>query len=190
MSEYREDQYSEKKRITNLKEVVNTSGKVTQAVESKFITYQLNLANTQGMKQMKYNTLSEIGEEIICSNLDAKMFFYILKNQSTSSMLRKSYGRELATTTYLAKTFNVTPQKVRGFIRKCIENNLLKKLKTNFIVNPYIISPYKSTNNKLHQLQLWFDEDPDYILEFEDDIDIDEFEKESIEKIYENIKIG
>lgn len=187
MNDYREDQYIEKKRITSLKEVVNDQGKVSQALESRFITYQLNLANTQGMKQMKYNNLSDIGEKVIHSNLDAKMFFYIIRNQGSNSMLKKTYGKDLANTTYIAKYFKVTPQKVRGFIRKCIEADLLKKLKTNFIVNPYIIVPYHSTNNDLHQLQLWFDENPDYILEIKEPIDVDKFEKESIEKIYEKI---
>lgn len=49
---------------------------MTQAAEARLVVYQINLANTQGMKNMKYNDLSTIGETIIKSNLDAKMFFY------------------------------------------------------------------------------------------------------------------
>lgn len=155
--------------------------------EARLVVYQINLANTQGMKNMKYNDLSTIGETIIKSNLDAKMFFFIIRHQSLNSMLKKSYGTDLATTSYIAKKFDVTPQKVRGFIRECIEQKLLKKLSKNFIVNPYIIAPYMIKNNQLHQLQLWWDSNPKSMLTFEDDINIDEFEKESIQKIYNSV---
>ena len=189
MDAYLEHQYSEKKRITNLKEKVNSNGKVVEAVESRLSTYTINLANTQGMKNMKYNDLSKIGEKVINSNVDSKLFFYIIKHQGANSMLKKSYGQELATTSYLAKKFNVTPQKVRKFIRECLEEGLIKKLKTHFIVNPYISAPYKATNNQLHRLQVWYDEDPEYILIMENEIDIDDFEKESI-RIFAHKIIG
>lgn len=143
--------------------------------------------NTQGMKNMKYNDLSKVGESVINSNLDARLFFFIIKHQGPNSMLRKSYGKDLATTTYLAKKFNVTPQKVRKFIRDCIELNLLKKIKKNFIINPYMVSPFGSTNNQLHRLQLWWDEDPDYIIEFEEEINLDEFQEESIVKFHSEL---
>lgn len=187
MEKYLDHQYIEKSRITNLKEVTNSKGEVTQAAEARLVVYQINLANTQGMKNMKYNDLSTIGETIIKSNLDAKMFFFIIRHQSLNSMLKKSYGTDLATTSYIAKKFDVTPQKVRGFIRECIEQKLLKKLSKNFIINPYIIAPYMIKNNQLHQLQLWWDSNPKSMLTFEDDINIDEFEKESIQKIYNSV---
>lgn len=187
METYKDHQYNEKTRITNLKEKVDSKGKVVEAVETRLSTYQINLANTQGMKNMKYNDLSKVGESVINSNLDARLFFFIIKHQGSNSMLRKSYGKDLATTTYLAKKFNVTPQKVRKFIRDCIELNLLKKIKKNFIVNPYMVSPFGSTNNQLHRLQLWWDEDPDYIIEFEEEINLDEFQEESIVKFHSEL---
>ena len=67
MEKYLDHQYIEKSRITNLKEVTNSKGEVTQAAEARLVVYQINLANTQGMKNMKYNDLSTIGETIIKS---------------------------------------------------------------------------------------------------------------------------
>lgn len=189
MEEYLDHQYTEKKRITNLKEKVNSNGIVVEAIETRLSTYTISLANTQGMKSMKYNDLSKIGEKIINSNIDAKLFFFIIKHQGSNSMLKKSYGTTLATTSYLAKKFKVTPQKVRKFIRESVEMGLIKKLKTNFIVNPYVSVPYQATNNHLHRLQVWYDENPDYILVTEEEIDIDDFEKESI-KVFAHKVIG
>lgn len=174
MSEYKKHQYSKQFEAISLHQKTNSTGQVIQATETRLQHFNINLANTQGMKKVKYNHYSDIGPKVIASQLDAELFFYITKHQNSTSMLTKASSTDLATSKYLASRFDVTPQKIRGFMRKCVENGLLKKLKHNYIINPYILSPYNCKNYVLHQLQLWWDTSPTtgVVLEDIDSIDV------------------
>ena len=185
---YLDHQYTEKLRLTNLSERTNSRGEVIQATETRLTHYSINLANTQGMKKMKYKTLSKIGSTVIASNLDAQLYFYITENQNGFSMLTKATSSDYATSDYLARRFGVTPQKIRAFMKRCIDEQLIRKIKRSFyIVNPYLIAPYNCKNHNLNQLQLWWDSNPTELLEFEKEISQQESVVDSIRKFGEAV---
>ena len=132
---------------------------VTQAAEARLVVYQLNLANKQGMKAMKAKKLFEIHDKLIKSNVDAKLFTYMVTNQSSTSKIVNG-AINPATVKYLSTKFDVTERKVQKFISEAIELDMLKRVNKDLYLNPYLVSPFNCTNNNLHQLQLWWENDP------------------------------
>ena len=118
------------------------------------------------MKRMKVKALGEIHDIVIKSNVDAKLFTYISTHQTSTSKLSKVSSTEGADIKYLAKSFEVTDRKVQKFFAEIIELGLVKKIGKEFYVNPYLIQPFKVTNNMLHQLQIWWNSTPTAEIEF------------------------
>lgn len=166
MSEnYKDHQYIKTYESSYLNEEKNLNGDLIHASKTEIKHYDINLANTQGMKSMKVKKLFDIHNELIKSNIDAKLFSYLVLNQSEKSKIISS-GSNGASVKYLAKKFEVTERKVQKFIAHSIELGMIKKIGKNFYLNPYLSKPFTCTNNMLHQLQLWWDSEPEIEIEF------------------------
>lgn len=166
MSEkYKDHQYIKTYESSHLSEQTNQNGKVVYATKTEVKHYDINLANMQGMKSMKVKKLFEIHDEIIKSNIDAKLFTYLVTNQSETSKVISS-GRNGASVKYLAGKFLVTERKVQQFVSEAIKLNLLKRVEKDLYLNPYLSKPFTATNNMLHQLQIWWDSEPEVEIKF------------------------
>lgn len=187
MSEYKDHQYIKNYESRYLNEQEDANGNVIHANATKVIHYDLNLANTQGMRKMKTKKLFEIHDEIIKSNVDARLFSFIVNNQSLTSRINVSIHKPV-TTKYLSEKFNVSERKVQKFISAAIELDMLKRVNKNLFLNPYLSSPFKATNNQLHQLQIWWDSEPEEEIEFVNPKDATKQVIENLNKIKKNIK--
>lgn len=130
-------------------------------------------------EKLNSKKLFEIHDELIKSNIDARLFSFMVNNQSKTSMIKISSNYP-ATTKYMAEKFQVTERKVQKFISSAISLNMLKRVKKDLYLNPYLSSPFSATNNELHQLQIWWDSEPDCEIEF---VTKEEITKEIIKNI-------
>ena len=153
----------------------------------KIITKEEFLANMQGMKSMKVKKLFEIHDEIIKSNIDAKLFTYLVTNQSDTSKVISS-GKNGASVKYLAGKFLVTERKVQQFVSEAIKLDLLKRVGKDLYLNPYLSKPFTATNNMLHQLQIWWDSEPEVEIQFISTKDLKEDIIKNTSKILGEIK--
>lgn len=159
MDNYKDHQYIKKYESSILTEKKDANGKVITASKTEIKHYQLNLANKQGMKAMKAKKLFEVHDKLIKSNVDAKLFTYMVTNQSSTSKIVNGASNP-ATVKYLSTKFDVTERKVQKFISEAIDLDMLKRVNKDLYLNPYLVSPFNCTNNNLHQLQLWWENDP------------------------------
>ena len=99
------------------------------------------------------------------SYIDAKLFTYLVTNQSETSKVISS-GKNGASVKYLAGKFLVTERKVQQFVSEAIKLDLLKRVGKDLYLNPYLSKPFTATNNLLHQLQIWWDSEPEVEIKF------------------------
>jgi hypothetical protein len=188
MSEkYKDHQYIKTYESSHLSEQTNHNGKVVYATKTEVKHYDINLANMQGMKSMKVKKLFEIHDEIIKSNIDAKLFTYLVTNQSETSKVISS-GKNGASVKYLAGKFLVTERKVQQFVSEAIKLDLLKRIGKDLYLNPYLSKPFTATNNMLHQLQIWWDSEPEIEIQFISTKDLKENIIKNTSKIIGEIK--
>ena len=136
---------------------------------------------------MKVKKLFEIHDEIIKSNIDAKLFTYLVTNQSETSKVISS-GKNGASVKYLAGKFLVTERKVQQFVSEAIKLDLLKRVGKDLYLNPYLSKPFTATNNMLHQLQIWWDSEPEVEIQFISTKDLKEDIIKNTSKIIGEIK--
>ena len=187
MDNYKDHQYIKKYESSILTEKKDANGKVITASKTEIKHYQLNLANKQGMKAMKAKKLFEIHDKLIKSNVDAKLFTYMVTNQSETSKVISS-GKNGASVKYLAGKFLVTERKVQQFVSEAIKLNLLKRVGKDLYLNPYLSKPFTATNNMLHQLQIWWDSEPEVEIQFISTKDLKEDIIKNTSKILGEIK--
>lgn len=121
--------------------------------------YKERLGKTGGMRIVQTRTLYQIFNEIVHSNLDMKLVSYMLDNTTLSGEVKEESSKKIAGVNYLANRFGVTRKKVSQILARCIDAELIKKNKRTIIVNPYIQSPYRTSNDGLYILQVWWDSD-------------------------------
>lgn len=184
---YKDHQYIKTYESSHLSEQTNQDGKVVYATKTEIKHYDINLANMQGMKSMKVKKLFEIHDELIKSNIDAKLFTYVVTNQSDKSKVISS-GKNGASVKYLASKFLVTERKIQQFISEAIKLDLLKRVGKDIYLNPYLVKPFTATNNMLHQLQIWWDSEPEVEIEFITTRDLKEDIIKNTSKIIGDIK--
>lgn len=159
MRTYKDYQYIKSYESSYLSEQKNEKGVVISATETKLKHYRVNLANKQGMKNMKAKKLFNIHDELIKSNTDAKLFTYMITNQSKKTKVTVT-GSNGVSVKFLAQKFEVTERKVQKFISEAIELDMLKRIGKEIYLNPYLVQPFGSNNHILHQLQVWWDSEP------------------------------
>ncbi len=157
---YQDHQYNKVYQSSYLNEVKDNKGNTISASETKLQHYQINLANTQGMKKMKTKKLGDIHDIIVKSNIDARLYTYITTNQSMTSKLLKRTTQAPIDVKYLSGLFDVTDRKIQKFLSEADSLDFIKKINKEFYLNPYLVQPFKTTNNMLHQLQIWWDSNP------------------------------
>ena len=88
MSEtYKDHQYIKTYESSYLNEEKNANGNLIYASKTEIKHYDINLANTQGMKSMKVKKLFDIHDELIKSNIDAKLFSYFIFEQMLENLV-------------------------------------------------------------------------------------------------------
>lgn len=144
---------------------VNKNGVHLNSVTHSYKTTINREANIQGTKLMKVKGIPKVVRETVSSKTDAELFAYIMENCKKYNVVNKHSSQEPATTTYLAKKFKVSVQKVRAYFRKAIKSDFIHKVGGVFFVNPYLIIPYNVGTTPIendqiaNQLQLWWEGD-------------------------------
>ncbi len=118
----------------------------TGELESKEYREIKESTGLKGGFHMSYKPYKEALKEIIKSNLDIKMMFYI-EDKFTYKQTEVALSP-----TVIAKAMNTSKPNVAMFIAKLVESKLLKRIERGvYRLNPYMYLPYHANGAELQK---------------------------------------
>ena len=121
------------------------------------VKYKEKQGRTQGMRLTQWTKLSDTMANVISSNLEARMFSYMINNNTKKGEVKLKGKSVTIGIQDIANIFNTTRKTVSKFIKKCIDFGLIKKNKRALVLNPYIVVPHAISNDELFILQTFWD---------------------------------
>ena len=118
------------------KKVLNEN---TGELEQKHFREERKTKNIKGGFRMSYKSYDEALVEIVKSTKDLEILLYI-RNTFTYSRIENILSKK-----DIAKSVNVTPQKISTVIKRMVDNNLLLRVSRGvYRLNPFMFVPYKA----------------------------------------------
>ena len=127
----------------------------TKITETK--VYRDKLGKTQGMKLMKYHTITNVYDQLGTSHANVKLLSYLITHQGKDGIVRTESNKDNITVDYLADTLSISTKTVQRFLSSMKKLGMLKKHVKAFYLNPHVVTPYAISNDRLGVLQVYWD---------------------------------